>query len=113
MAVQVLNNKLTLIKDGGPIIREKVQQKTVEDVNIYGERKQTDNINVNELAGLLADKLHVSSPKKMQAIDIDIKREISINNVDKNAVTSEVIEGTVNNKLDKLKELRKNGTTNK
>ena len=44
---------------------------------------------------------------KIRVADIDIKREIAIGKVDKNAVKSEVIAGKVNNKVEKLKALRR------
>ena len=40
-------------------------------------------------------------------VDIDFKKELYIGKLDKNAVKSEEIKGKVNNKLDKLKALRK------
>ena len=46
----------------------------------------------------------------MGPVEVDIKREIAVGKVDKNAVKSEVIQGKVNNKLDKLKALRRNGS---
>ena len=57
-------------------------------MNIYGENKQ-------------AKSLHAGP------VEVDIKREIAIGKVDKNAVKSEVTKGKVNNKLDKLRALRK------
>ena len=57
-------------------------------MNIYGENKQSKTLNVGP-------------------VEVDIKREIAIGKVDKNAVKSEVTKGKVNNKLDKLRALRK------
>jgi hypothetical protein len=79
--------------------------------SIYGEQYKEDkkDLDVNELANLIADKVGFKDTRKTQAIDIDIKREIAVGKVDKNAVKSEVIQGKVNNRLDKLKALRRNG----
>ena len=45
--------------------------------------------------------------KKNRAIEVDIKREIAIGKADINGVKSEEIKGKVNNKLDKLRKLRR------
>ena len=64
---------------------------SIGNKNLYGESNMTSpNGNLN-----------------LGPVDVDIKREIAIGKVDKNAVKSEVIEGKVNNKLDKLRALRK------
>ncbi len=80
--------------------------------NIYGEqhKEEKKDLDMNELADLIADKVGFRDTRKTQAIDIDIKREISIGKVDKHAVTSEVMLGTVKNKLEKLRALRRNGS---
>ena len=80
--------------------------------NIYGEqhKEEKKDLDVNELADLIADKVGFRDTRKTQAIDVDIKREIAIGKVDKHAVTSEVMLGTVKNKLEKLRALRKNGS---
>ena len=59
---------------------------------------------LNKLDGLTVnpDKL-----KNGRAVEVDIKREIAIGKLDTNAVKSEEYKGKVNNKLDKLKKLRK------
>ena len=110
MAVQALNNKKLIIKHDEQTIVNSVKKHDVETTNLYGERKTNNNLDVDNLANLLADKLHFDLPTKNNAIDIDIKREISIGKVSKNAVKSEIIEGKVNNKFEKLKELRRNGS---
>ena len=112
MAVEELHTGMVLIKNGNSISEavsvESSRQESYDD--LYGDR----NIDVRELANLLADKINIPDKNmfKPEAIDIDIKREISINKVDKNAVKSEVITGKVNNKLEKLRTLKRNGTTN-
>ena len=80
--------------------------------NIYGDQYKEDkkDLDMNELANLSADKVSFKDTSKTQAIDIDIKREIAVGKVDKNAVKSEVIQGKVNNRLEKLKALRRNGS---
>ena len=45
--------------------------------------------------------------KENMAIDVDFKKELYINKLDKNAVRSEEIKGKVQTKKDKLKALRK------
>jgi hypothetical protein len=70
------------------VLVDKIDALGTSNKNIYGENKQSKTLNVGP-------------------VEIDIKREIAIGNVDKNAVKSEVIKGKVNNKLDKLRQLRK------
>ena len=53
------------------------------------------------------DNIPGVSPTGTKAVEVDIKREIAIGKVDVSAVKSEEYKGKVNNKLDKLKALRK------
>ena len=84
--------------------------------SIYGERKHTytpdlnGNLQMEQLMGKLMNKLDnfgSDSQTGTNAVEVDIKREIAIGKVDSNAVKSEEIKGKVNNKLDKLKKLRR------
>ena len=88
-----------------------------EDEDLYGEKKhfyQPDNGNlqINELMTGIMDKLDglTVNPdiiQKSRAVEVDIKRAISIDKADINKVKSEEIKGKVMNKKDKLKALRK------
>ena len=84
--------------------------------DVYGERKHfytpepNGNLQMEQLMGKLMNKLDNipgGSQTGTNAIEVDIKREIAIGKVDTSAVKSEEIKGKVNNKLDKLKKLRK------
>ena len=88
----------------------------INEENIYGERKHTytpdpnGNLQMEQLMGKLMNKLDnfgSESQTGTNAIEVDIKREIAIGKVDSNAVKSEEVKGKVNNKLDKLKKLRR------
>ena len=88
----------------------------VDEENIYGEKKHTytpepnGNLQMEELMGKVLNKLDNipgGSQTGTRAVEVDIKREIAIGKVDTAAVKSEEIKGKVNNKLDKLKKLRK------
>ena len=116
MAVQPLTSGKIIIKNSGVIIthQPKKKEEKIKLTNVYEEPyiNKTGNIDVNELATAITAKMlggNVKIPEK-KAIEVDIKREISIEKLDKNAVKSEVIEGRVNNKLEKLRELRRNGS---
>ena len=87
-----------------------------EETDIYGERKHTyipdpnGNLQVEQLMGKVLNKLDNIpgvSQTGTKAVEVDIKREIAIGKVDASAVKSEEIKGKVNNKLDKLKKLRR------
>ena len=124
MAVQqILGKKLVKYDTKSPNFKsvpkpEKVVDgNVIEDEDIYGEKKHTyqpdnGNLQMNEMmTGIMnkLDGLSVNSDivKKSRAVEVDIKREIAIGKLDTNAVKSEEFKGKVNNKLDKLKKLRK------
>ena len=117
MAVQQLTNGKVIIKKDGIFIAPQLKKKEekIKLTNMYEEpyNNKTGNIDVNELATAITAKMlggHVKIPEK-RAIEVDIKRELAIGKVDKNAIKSEVIDGKVNNKLEKLRLLRnRNGS---
>ena len=89
----------------------------VLEEDVYGEKKHTyqpdnGNLQMNEFMTGVMNKLdgltvNPDIVKKNRAVEVDIKRAIAIGKVDTNAVKSEEYKGKVNNKLDKLKALRK------
>ena len=123
MAVQrITHKKITKFneKDGNfqptPKPKKEVDGNIIDDTDVYGERKHTytpepnGNLQMEELMGKIVNKLDNIpgvSQTGTKAIEVDIKREIAIGNVDTSAVKSEEIKGKVNNKLDKLKKLRR------
>ena len=126
MAVQQITNKIITKYDTSnpnyketpkPEKEEKVVSGNVkEDTDVYGERKHSyipepnGNLKMEELMGKMLNKLDNipgGSQTGTNAIEVDIKREIAIGKVDVSAVKSEEYKGKVNNKLDKLKALRK------
>ena len=128
MAIQLISDKIIKkfdltdpnFKPPEPKVEDEIDGNIQED-DIYGEKKhlyQPDNGNLqmsefmtgvlNKLDGLTVNPDIV---KKSRAVEVDIKREIAIGMVDTNTVKSEEFKGKVNNKLDKLKALRrKNGS---
>ena len=96
---------------------EKVVDGNVVEEDVYGEKKHTyqpdnGNLQMNEfMTGVLnkLDGLTVNPDivQKSRAVEVDIKREIAIGKADMSSIKSEEIKGKVNNKLDKLKALRK------
>ena len=88
-----------------------------EDEDVYGEKKHTyqpdnGNLQMNEMMTGIMNKLdgltvNPDIVKKSRAVEVDIKREIAIGKADVSSIKSEEIKGKVNNKLDKLKALRK------
>ncbi len=94
----------------------KVSGNVQDDEDVYGERKHTytpepnGNLQMEQMMGKLMNKLdNFDSPSQTgtKAIEVDIKKEIAIGKVDVSAVKSEEVKGKVNNKLDKLKKLRR------
>ena len=78
---------------------------------MYGDNKplppQQPNIDINQLANAIAGKITNGKSLKTAPVEVDIKREIAISNVDKNAVESDVYEGKVMTKSQKLRTLRR------
>ena len=124
MAVQQIIGKKILKfdeRDGNfkpqPKPEKVVDGNVAEDNDIYGEKKHTyqpdnGNLQMNEMmTGIMnkLDGLTVNSDivQKSRAVEVDIKREIAIGKADMSSIKSEEIKGKVNNKLDKLKALRK------
>ena len=116
MAVEALQNGKVLIHGGSRAFNDSLTSVEIKDdssTNLYGEyvvKKETPNIDVNELAELLVDRIGFPGAKRTEVIEVDIQKEIAIGKVDKNAVKSEVTVGPVNNRVDKLRELRRNGS---
>jgi len=125
MAVQIITHKkITKFNVEDPNFKpppqpepEEINGNLVEE-DIYGEKVHTyqpDNGNLqmsefmtgvlNKLDGL--QNLNPDIVQNNRAIEVDIKREIAISKADINGVTSEEVKGKVNNKLDKLRKLRR------
>ena len=99
-----------------PEVKE-VNGNVQEDTDVYGERKHTyqpdnGNLQMNEFMTGVMNKLdgltvNPDIVQKSRAVEVDIKREIAIGKADMSSIKSEEIKGKVNNKLDKLKKLRR------
>ena len=124
MAVQQITHKRIIKYDTQnpnfkqPEPEEKVVDGNVkEDTDVYGEKKHTyqpdnGNLQMNEfMTGVMnkLDGLTVNPDifQKSRAVEVDIKREIAIGKADMSSIKSEEVKGKVNNKLDKLKKLRR------
>ena len=99
-----------------PKPKEEVSGNVQEDEDVYGERKHTytpepnGNLQMEQMMGKLMNKLdNFDSPSQtgIKAIEVDIKKEIAIGKADMSSIKSEEVKGKVNNKLDKLKKLRR------
>ena len=96
--------------------KKEVNGNVVEE-DMYGERKHTyqpdnGNLQMNEFMTGVMNKLdgltvNPDIVQKSRAVEVDIKRSIAIGKADMSDIKSEEIKGKVNNKLDKLKKLRK------
>ena len=123
MAVQRITHKKIIKYDTSnpnfkntPKPKVEVDGNVVED-DIYGEKKHTyqpdyGNLQMNEMMTGILNKLDGLSVnpdivQKSRAVEVDIKREIAIGKADMSDIKSEEIKGKVNNKLDKLKKLRR------
>ena len=124
MAVQRITGKRIIKHDTSSPNYKKPPKPEVEEVNgnvveedIYGEKKHTyqpdnGNLQMNEFMTGVLNKLDglTINPDKLKnnrAVEVDIKRAITIGKADMSSIKSEEYKGKVNNKLDKLKALRK------
>ena len=125
MAVQQITGKKIIKHDTNspnfkppePKVVKEVNGNLKEDEDVYGETKHTyqpdnGNLQMNEFMTGVMNKLdgltvNPDIVQKSRAVEVDIKRAIAIGDVDINGVKSEEYKGKVNNKLDKLKALRR------
>ena len=123
MAVQQISNKKIIKYDTSnpnfvekPKPKQEVSGNVQDDEDMYGERKHTyipepnGNLQMEQMMGKLMNKLdNFDSPSQtgVKAIEVDIKKEIAIGKADMSSIKSEEVKGKVNNKLDKLKKLRR------
>ena len=124
MAVQQITGKRIVKHDTNspnykapePKVVEEVNGNVQEDTDVYGERKHTyipdsnGNLKMEELMGKIVNKLDNipgGSQTGVKAVEVDIKKEIAIGKADMSSIKSEEFKGKVNNKLGKLKKLRK------
>ena len=108
MAVLPLSSRLIISNTKTKTISRPIVQESVE--NIYGDQPPRDNIDVSELANMIAGKLSVGKQsiqtQQSLPVEVDIKRAISIGKLDKDAVKSETQIGTVKTKAQQLRALR-------
>jgi len=123
MAVQqIIGKKITKYDTSNPNFIEKpkpevkVSGNVQDDEDVYGERKHhytpepNGNLQMEQMMGKLMNKLdNFDSPSQtgIKAVEVDIKKEIAIGKADMSSIKSEEVKGKVNNKLDKLKKLRR------
>tara|TARA_B100001778_G_scaffold227651_1_gene189107 strand:+ start:196 stop:579 length:384 start_codon:yes stop_codon:yes gene_type:complete len=123
MAVEkILNKRIIKYDTSNPNFVEKPKPKkevngnVKDDEDVYGEKKhyytpdKNGNLQMEQLMGKLMNKLDGipgGGQTGINAVEVDIKREIAIGKVDTTAVKSEEIKGKVKTKKDKLKALRK------
>ena len=123
MAIQQITHKKIIKYDTkNPNFQEAPKEEKVvngnvrDDEDVYGEKKHTytpepnGNLQMEQMMGKLMNKLdNFDTPSQtgVKAIEVDIKKEIAIGKADMSSIKSEEVKGKVNNKLDKLKKLRK------
>ena len=123
MAVQrIVGKRIVKYDTSNPNYKEKPKPKqevsgnVVDDEDIYGEKKYSyipepnGNLQMEQMMGKLMNKIdNIGSDSQTgtKAVEVDIKKEISIGKADMSSIKSEEVKGKVNNKLDKLKKLRR------
>jgi len=103
-------------KTSKPEVKESGNLKENYEEDVYGEKKHyykpdpNGNLQMEQLMGKVLNKLDNipgSSQTGIKAVEVDIKKEIAIGKADMSSIKSEEVKGKVNNKLDKLKKLRR------
>ena len=123
MAVQqIIGKKITKYDTSNPNFKQtpkpevEVSGNVRDDEDVYGEKKHSytpepnGNLQMEELMGKVLNKLDNipgGSQTGVKAVEVDIKKEITIGKADMSSIKSEEVKGKVNNKLDKLKKLRR------
>ena len=82
-----------------------------EDTNVYGEKMESMmNTLMGKIDNIKVENGNLNVYDENTAVDIDVKRNVFLSKADdSNVKIDNVKKGKVNNKLDKLRALRKNG----
>ena len=82
-----------------------------EDTNVYGEKMESMmNTLIGKIDNIKVKNGNLNVYDENTAVDIDVKRNVFLSKADdSNVKIDNVKKGKVNNKLDKLRALRKNG----
>ena len=100
-----------------------IEKKEDDGKKAYYYEDKSGNVDVNDLLATILNKLDnvgsvnprdiygedygVNKTKNLKAIEVDFKKDLYMGSLDTNKIESEEIKGKVNNKLNKLKALRK------
>ena len=103
--------------------KDLIEKKEDDGKKAYYYEDKSGNVDVNDLLGAILNKLDnvgtinprdiygesygVDKTKNLKAIEVDFKKDLYMGSLDSDKIQSQVIKGKVNNKLDKLKALRK------
>ena len=82
-----------------------------EDTNVYGEKMESMmNTLIGKIDNIKVKNGNLNVYEENTAVDIDVKRNVFLSKADdSNVKIDNIKKGKVNNKLDKLRALRKNG----
>ena len=83
-----------------------------EDTNVYGEKMESMmNTLIGKIDNIKVKNGNLNVYDENTAVDIDVKRNVFLSKADdSNVKIDNVKKGKVNNKLDKLRALRRNGS---
>ena len=96
-------------------VKNKNIKKELSEKKYYYEKPQDGNVNVNDLFTILLNKIESIGNSRnvygevqnnMEAVEVDIKKDIFIENIEASKLKSEEIRGKVMTKKDKLKAIR-------
>ena len=96
----------------GNTIKNKSEGVYKEDTNVYGEKMESMmNTLIGKIDNIKVKNGNLNVYDENTAVDVDVKRNVFLSKADdSNVKIDNVKKGKVNNKLDKLRALRKNGS---
>jgi hypothetical protein len=93
-------------------VKKEIVSGNKEETNVYGEKMESMmNTLIGKIDNIKVKNGNLNVYDENTAVDVDIKRNVFLSKADdSNVKIDNVKNGKVNNKLDKLRALRKNGS---
>ena len=94
MAIAIIQNKTIVYKS-----------ENTKRSHVSSEKVVTKPVKVNQQQ--LLDDIYGEEKKPIKVVDVDVKRHYNLSQVDSKNIKSDIVNTCVNNKVDKLRRLRR------
>lgn len=94
MAIAIIQNKTIVYKS-----------ENNKRSHVSSEKVVTKTVKVNQQQ--LLDDIYGEEKKPIKVVDVDVKRHYNLSQVDSKNIKSDIVNTSVNNKVDKLRRLRR------